>query len=205
MKKTSLSGLCLAAMMLVGCPPASPPPVPPGAGQPVVDPGQAPTPAPPPPAAAPEPADAGVLRVDGEPCDQASECAGGICEGLGCGELEGVCASNARPCTRDLVTYCGCDGADFRGSGTCPGQRYAYRGECAEPRADGQPCESGDQCESGICEGQGCGSGALGTCIPAGRMCTADVAPFCDCRGLTFRGSSSCPGRRYRSPGECPE
>ncbi|HUH00341.1 MAG TPA: hypothetical protein VML75_00020, partial [Kofleriaceae bacterium] len=133
------AGLCLAAVLLVACPPASPPPVPPGAAQPgVADPGSAPGQAPP-IAATPDPADAGALRADGEACDESSDCAGGLCEGLGCGQGEGVCASSARPCTRDYVTYCGCDGQVFHGSGSCPGQRYAYRGECAAPQADGQP------------------------------------------------------------------
>lgn len=193
------------AALLVGCPPASPPSVPPGVTQPGGDPGGPPAPPPPPsPPPSSSPPDAGGLRADGEACDQSSDCAGGICEGLGCGEGEGVCASSARGCTRDYVTYCGCDGATFHGSGSCPGRRYAYRGECAEPRADGQPCESGDQCESGVCEGQGCDRGALGVCVPAGRMCTADVVSFCDCRGRSFQGSSSCPGRRYAARGDCP-
>ncbi|MCH9687056.1 MAG: hypothetical protein K0V04_36815, partial [Deltaproteobacteria bacterium] len=45
-------------------------------------------------------------------------------------DLPGQCASNERACTRDYATYCGCDGQEFHGSGSCPGQRYAHRGEC---------------------------------------------------------------------------
>lgn len=35
-----------------------------------------------------------------------------------------------RPCTRDLVVYCGCDGERHEGSGTCPPAPYAHRGPC---------------------------------------------------------------------------
>ncbi|MEM7153507.1 MAG: hypothetical protein AAF799_11745 [Myxococcota bacterium] len=70
-------------------------------------------------------------KADGESCLAASECAGGVCEGEGCGDdTPGTCASNSRMCTRDYRAYCGCDGTTFHGSGSCPGQRYAKRGEC---------------------------------------------------------------------------
>jgi hypothetical protein len=36
----------------------------------------------------------------------------------------------ARPCTRDLVKYCGCDGKTFQGSSTCPLQKWKARGAC---------------------------------------------------------------------------
>ena len=35
-----------------------------------------------------------------------------------------------KPCTKDLKTYCGCDGKEFKGSGTCPQKPYANRGPC---------------------------------------------------------------------------
>lgn len=35
-----------------------------------------------------------------------------------------------RPCTRDLVVYCGCDGERHEGSGSCPPAPYAHRGAC---------------------------------------------------------------------------
>jgi hypothetical protein len=57
-----------------------------------------------------------------------------------CGKSE-ICAGEAGcdktwtckpspPCTRDLVTYCGCDGKTFQTSGSCPGQKYKSRGGC---------------------------------------------------------------------------
>jgi hypothetical protein len=69
--------------------------------------------------------------ADGSPCLQASDCASGICEGQGCADdAPGKCASKARGCTRDRRPYCGCDGATFYGSGTCPGKRYSAAAEC---------------------------------------------------------------------------
>lgn len=68
---------------------------------------------------------------DGEKCLQSSDCKSGICEGEGCSaDRPGVCASAQRGCTRDLRPYCGCDGATFRTSGSCPGIRFAHKGEC---------------------------------------------------------------------------
>jgi hypothetical protein len=198
MTRTSL--LIAAVVTLAACPPAAPPPVPPGIDQPGQpgEPGAEPNPAPVIDAAPP----VGVAQ-EGAACSVGEDCASGVCEGLGCGPQEGTCAPTHRGCTRDLATYCGCDGSTFRGSGSCPGQRFAHRGPCAAPLADGQPCESGDQCTSGVCEGQGCDRATPGICVSAGRMCTADVAPYCDCLGRTFEASSSCPGRRYRARGSC--
>lgn len=67
-------------------------------------------------------------------CTTNADCGDGqVCEGEGCGENEGLCMPKDRMCTRDLVTYCGCDGATFQGSGSCPGQRFARRGACEQP------------------------------------------------------------------------
>ncbi len=145
----------------------------------------------------------GQARADGEPCSTAADCASGICEGEGCGPDEGVCAPKGRACTRDLRRYCGCDGVTFRGSGSCPNKRFAHRGECTAKRADGGSCLSGDECASGICEGQGCGDDAPGTCMSKQRMCTADLRPYCGCDGSTFQASGTCPGRRYGQRGKC--
>lgn len=71
------------------------------------------------------------------------------------------------------------------------------------PRADGQSCLAAAECTSGVCEGQGCGAGVPGTCMPKNRACTRDLRPYCDCNGKTFRTSGSCPGQRYASRGEC--
>ena len=64
-------------------------------------------------------------------CFSEADCGGNPCEGLGCGADEpGQCTEPGRMCTRDSVPYCGCDGETFRGSGTCPGRRYAHEGAC---------------------------------------------------------------------------
>lgn len=65
-------------------------------------------------------------------------------------------------------------------------------------------CTSASDCAAGLaCVGpEGCG--VPWTCQPAlGRPCTEDLAPFCGCDGVTFRGSSSCPARPYQHRGEC--
>ena len=73
------------------------------------------------------------------PCLAASDCASGVCEGQGCGDDQpGTCQPAARACTKDLRTYCGCDGQTFRGSGSCPGQRNAAAGECKAASGDGR-------------------------------------------------------------------
>ena len=70
-------------------------------------------------------------KPDGAACLGNDECASGSCEGQGCGDdTPGTCMPKARRCTRDLRPYCGCDGKTFRTSGTCPGARYAKKGEC---------------------------------------------------------------------------
>ncbi len=33
-------------------------------------------------------------------------------------------------CTDDIQAYCGCDGATFQGSGSCPQRAFAHEGEC---------------------------------------------------------------------------
>jgi len=73
-------------------------------------------------------------KADGASCLAGAECASGVCEGQGCGnDTPGTCMPAARRCTRDLRPYCGCDGKTFRTSGSCPGQRYAAKGECRTP------------------------------------------------------------------------
>jgi hypothetical protein len=195
----------LTLLLLGGCPAASPAPVPPADPDPQVQP--RPRDDTPPVVVAP-PGDAGgavaVDRGDGEPCLEHAECASGVCEGQGCGVDEpGVCAPAQRACTRDLRPYCGCDGQTFRTSGSCPGQRYEFRGECVGPRTAGEACLSAGDCASGICEGQGCGPDEPGVCAEKGRRCTADLVQYCGCDGVTFGGSSTCPGRRYSARRAC--
>lgn len=80
--------------------------------------------------AAQAPQSRGSLALE-EPCSSGSQCQSGICEGLGCDDSAlGKCVSEERPCTYDLVPYCGCDGNTFQSSGVCAGQRYKHKGAC---------------------------------------------------------------------------
>jgi hypothetical protein len=68
--------------------------------------------------------------------------------------------------------------------------------------AAGQKCGSNADCPKGeLCDGAD-GCGATWTC-KAGRVCTKDLVPFCGCDGVTFEGSSSCPGRKLAHRGPC--
>jgi hypothetical protein len=81
------------------------------------------------PAAPPAPP---AKQADGGACTTEADCESGICEGEGCGTAAGVCAPKSRKCTRDMATYCGCDGTEFKTSGSCPGRRFKNRGACAK-------------------------------------------------------------------------
>lgn len=195
----TLALLALAGLALA-CPKATPvnPEPDAGAGQGAQVPGGAvdPGPAPGPDGATPT------------PCLSDADCQGGVCEGQGCSDDQpGTCAPADRICTRDSRPYCGCDGQTFRSSGSCPGKRYAQEGECVSEGpaagADGSSCLQASDCQSGICEGQGCGDDTPGECKPAVRACTRDLREYCGCDGQTFRGSGSCPGQRYGDPGAC--
>lgn len=73
----------------------------------------------------------------------------------------------------------------------------------ATPKAAGESCLAADECESGVCEGEGCGDDQPGTCADAERMCTRDLQQYCGCDGETFGASGSCPGARYSAKGPC--
>ena len=72
----------------------------------------------------------------------------------------------------------------------------------ASSAADGSSCSGASECESGVCEGEGCAPGE-GKCVSAQRMCTRDLRPYCGCGGATFQSSGSCAGRRYSKRGPC--
>lgn len=152
-------------------------------------------------------AEGGVVEQPGAsketPCNTDAECNGGTCEGEGCGDMQGRCEPKDRMCTRDLQAYCGCDGQTFRSSGSCPGRRFAHRGECSAALPDGSKCTNGTQCASGICEGEGCGDDQPGACMARDRQCTLDLRQYCGCDGQTFQGSGSCPGGRFAKRGKC--
>ena len=69
--------------------------------------------------------------------------------------------------------------------------------------ADGGLCERGVECQSGICEGEGCTVNRKGTCMSRNRSCTRDLRAYCGCDGKTFRASGSCPARRFSSRQAC--
>ncbi|MEZ4366156.1 MAG: hypothetical protein R2939_07690 [Kofleriaceae bacterium] len=195
------SFVVILATALATCVVQSAPPAP-TAPPPTVTPPSAPTEPPTPP-----PGD-GVIRLGiGSPCDASDQCASGICEGQGCDAGSGRCVPAERMCTMDLREHCGCDGATFQASSTCPGRRYAHAGACAAaattPGADGAACLAAADCASGVCEGLGCDASAPGVCAPAQRACTRDLRAYCGCDGQTFRTSGSCPGRRYARAGAC--
>ena len=221
-KVTVLASISALSLLLVGCLVSSPgprepaPPVNPGDPPPPADP--APPPAPPvdpPPVdpVTPPPADPVAPPVarpgaNGAACSLARDCRSGVCEGQGCGAGAGKCVARQRMCTKDYRPYCGCDGKTFHGSGSCPGKTFAYRGECKSPtkppakKVVGAKCSAANECQSGMCEGQGCGTN-MGTCVAKKRPCTMDLRAYCGCDGKTFRGSGTCPGKLFAHRGEC--
>lgn len=72
-----------------------------------------------------------------------------------------------------------------------------------EAKPAGAQCSAASECESGVCEGEGCGDNA-GTCAPANRGCTRDLRQYCGCDGKTFQASGSCPGQRFSARAACP-
>jgi len=68
--------------------------------------------------------------------------------------------------------------------------------------AVGDPCETGADCDSGLCEGQGCGP-RQGVCAARDRACTKDLVAYCGCDGRTFSSSGACPGQRFVFKGDC--
>lgn len=69
--------------------------------------------------------------------------------------------------------------------------------------ADGAACLESAQCQSGVCEGEGCTDDKPGVCASQKRGCTRDLRAYCGCDGKTFRTSGSCPGKRFSARAEC--
>ena len=70
-------------------------------------------------------------------------------------------------------------------------------------KAAGEACLKHFECASWVCEGQGCGDDAPGTCAAETRTCTLDRKPYCGCDGETFLSSGTCPMERYAAGMPC--
>jgi hypothetical protein len=200
--RPTLISLACSLLVILGCPStASTPPGP----HPVANASAGAPSEPAEPEPEPDRGVAGPNLPTGPLCDSNADCSEGqVCEGAGCEPGQGRCVADERMCTRDLATYCGCDGKPFQSSGSCPGGRYAYRGDCAPALEDGEACTDSQQCRSGSCVGEGlegCSPGAQGVCGSA--ACTKDLAPYCSCNNTEFRASGSCPGRQFAYRGPC--
>ena len=68
---------------------------------------------------------------------------------------------------------------------------------------DGEACHGGSDCESGVCEGEGCGGSQPGKCVAASRACSGGEEFFCGCGGQSFRAPGDCPGQRFARKGQC--
>lgn len=127
------------------------------------------------------------------------------------GSCEGVDAG-APPCDLGDGRLCPqgqrCAAPDGCNTCTCGPQGLACTERaCVDagppPTDGGATCRSSGDCPpSMMCHGA-MGCGVPWRCVPA-TPCTADVAPFCGCDGVSFEGSSSCPGRPYSARGRCP-
>ncbi len=61
------------------------------------------------------------------------------------------------------------------------------------PHPDGKWCFKGSDCQSGICEGKGCGPRNPGVCSPKYRICQDDEV----------EAVADCPSQRYKSVQRC--
>jgi hypothetical protein len=86
------------------------------------------------------------------------------------------------------------------------GSRLAI-GEDAAPSGArlkaGESCFDGNECESGVCEGEGCRTNQPGVCVAPGRVCKGPEESFCGCDGETFRAPHDCPGQPFARRGAC--
>lgn len=112
-------------------PPARTPPLAPAGAATRAEPAAAP--APPaiaatraePPAPAPAAPEAPAACMSSRDCPRGQVCAGEP----GCG-TEWRCERPRERCVGDTQYFCGCDGASFRASMTCPGRPHRHRGSC---------------------------------------------------------------------------
>ncbi len=128
-----------------------------------------------------------ALYSAGTACGDTSTCADGMLTSMQC--QMGACEHVASPCPGGLVcddattcktvciTSADCEHPDAE----CPG------GECIQP--DGSPCNSDEQCMSGICGTSGTGHCCTAACDPIGDPCGA---ADCGLNGACVFPDSAC-------------
>ena len=127
-------------------------------------------------------ADAGSLT-----CSPEAPCVVGVCAGgPSCGD-PWSCVAAAVDCLDDSFEYCGCDGASFFDSSTCPTRPFAHPGACAGPAGFS-------------CDRRGVSCRAVEPICPAGQVAEVDAGGTCwtfRCVPLTdcaCADSAECPG-----------
>jgi len=161
----------------------------------------------------PSPGDAPLPPVDRPPpidvprtCTSTADCGPGLecLGGEGCGTPWTCQPALGRPCTADYSPFCGCDGATFYGSSSCPSRPFLHRGPCGPidagpagcPMPDGSVCAVGQVCRTGECTTCFCAAPGMlrctGGCVDAGpppRLCRSNV----DCSvGQMCAGPEGC-------------
>ncbi len=108
------------------------------------------------------------------------------------GSLLFIAALALAGCGGDVVRPSGDAGAD------APPTDAPIPGDAPRTCITSADCRAGEECGAH----EGCDTPSY--CGPAlGRPCTADLAPYCGCDGVTFYASSTCPTRSYQHRGPC--
>lgn len=134
-----------------------------------------------------EPSDAAAGDAGIVTCSADAPCVSAVCMGgPTCGD-PWFCVETAMACTDDSFEYCGCDGASFFDSSTCPTRPYAHTGACAGTA--GFSCDRrGVSCRA---VEPVCPAGQVAEVSAGGTCWTFRCVPLTDC-GCT--DSAECPG-----------
>jgi hypothetical protein len=78
-------------------------------------------------------------------CTSDAECASNMrCIGIeGCSTFWTCTPRRRVRCGRETSAFCGCDGATFTATASCPGRPYLHRGECGGPVISAPALEGG--------------------------------------------------------------
>jgi hypothetical protein len=120
---------------------------------------------------------------------------------IACVETTSAPAGDPQSATNAEPTSSAAPEASFRVPVFAPSNPGDWNKPNPNGKAVGEACAKPDDCQSGVCEGEGCSSGP--TCVDANRSCTRDLATFCGCDGQSFSASGSCPGRPFAKRGAC--